>query len=172
MSEELHEITYAPTIIDRLTRDEIEEAANLEVMDYFSSVMRAKVLACREWLANNPQGMTRDEFDALPDGTVLEVYNSQSVKVGNRGAYTDSDRKVGWVQITDHDLLRLSVVSTPPAPTLDEVHHLLVDGRDYWRRINTLEWRGPNGAIRTTEQLRTRPDLTPLLPGPQIDGDQ
>lgn len=175
--EKLHEITYAPTIIDRLTRDEIEEAANLEVMDYFSSVMRAKVLACREWLANNPQRMTRDEFNALPDGSVVRTrHDTQLVKVGVVGGYTDSYGKVRWVSLSDHELEGLSVVSTPPAPTLDDVDVVLSDAGWIWKH-DGYGWQRlvPDGrqfrSVPTCELENQVGPLTPLLPGPQIGGE-
>lgn len=173
MTEELHEITYAPTIIDRLTRDEIEEAANLEVMDYFSSVMRAKVLACREWLANNPQGMTRDEFNALPDGSVVRLDDSiEYIKVGNRLGLTNHFDRVAWLRLDDQSLANMTVVSTPAAPTLDDADVVRDKRGGIWVKSPNGWGSGASVLLVTDDELLTQfGPLTPLLPGPRIGGE-
>lgn len=174
--EKLHEITYAPTIIDRLTRDEIEEAANLEVMDYFSSVMRAKVLACREWLANNPQGLTREEFDALPDGSVVKVRDVEYIMFNGCVWWRTIGGNVRSAVLEDEDIRDMTVVSTPAAPTLDDVDVVLSDAGWIWKH-DGYGWQRlvPDGrqfrSVPTCELENQVGPLTPLLPGPQIGGE-
>ena len=126
MTEELHKITYSPTFTDQLTRDDIEYTAALEPFENLGPAMQAKVLACREWLAANPKrGLTRDEFDKLPDGTIIATaLGNQYILAGGRGYYTTNDRPtqtVRWVEFGDDDLANVTVVSTPAPPPARQI---------------------------------------------------
>lgn len=115
MSDETYEIRYET--IEHLRRDQIERAAECRGTDGDSPSLHAKVEVCREWLAANPKGLTRDEFDALPDGTIIATaLGNQYVIAGGRGYYTTDDRDhqtVRWIGIDDRDLETMTVVEVP-----------------------------------------------------------
>lgn len=172
MSDETYEIRWTVDYSARLTREQIAEVAISPdgVTDEYRE-------ACREWLAANPKGLTRDEFNALPDGSVVRTrHDTQLVKVGVVGGYTDSYGKVRWVSLSDHELEGLSVVSTPPAPTLDDVDVVLSDAGWIWKH-DGYGWQRlvPDGrqfrSVPTCELENQVGPLTPLLPGPQIGGE-
>lgn len=170
MSEELHEITYQQTVTETYTRTQIEEIAIGS--GYFEDV----VLACREWLAANPQGMTRDEFNALPDGTVVRAADRiEYIKSGGSGGYSEDERIV-WFPFSDEDLIGMTVVSTPAPPTLDDVDFVRgASGIAYYRGVDSL-WRNMSPEsdplkLLDIQMIENESPLTPLLPGPQIGGD-
>lgn len=112
MSDETYEIRWTVDYSARLTRERIAEVAISPdgVTDEYRE-------ACREWLAANPKGLTRDEFDALPDGTIIATpLGNQYVIAGGRGYYTTDDRDhqtVRWIGIDDRDLETMTVVEVP-----------------------------------------------------------
>lgn len=116
--------------------------------------------------------MTRDEFNALPDGTVVEsTYGTQLIKIGERGAYTNGDAKVRWVGILDHDLNGMTVVSTPALPTLEDADVVRDDDGGLWAR-------GQEGWMEQDDLYTSLPEsddtlttkygpITILVPGPR-----
>lgn len=168
--EKLHGITYEITV--HASREIIQEAAETGV-GYEPEFIRA----CREWLANNPQGMTRDEFNALPDGSVVRLDDSiEYIKVGNRLGLTNHFDRVAWLRLDDQSLPDMTVVSTPPAPTLDDVDVVLSDAGWIWKH-DGYGWQRlvPDGgqfrSVPTCELENQVGPLTPLLPGSQIGGE-
>ena len=123
MNEERHEITYSPTFTERLSRSSINRIAGLDSHGYPG--MGARIAACREWLEANPQGMTREEFNKLPDGTIIATaLGNQCILAGGRGLYTTLDRAgqtVRWVEFGDDDLAGMTVVSTPAPPPARQI---------------------------------------------------
>lgn len=166
--EKLHEITYTA----RLTRSEIEG-----IVGHDGGHEQGLIDACREWLANNPQGMTRDEFNALPDGSVVRLDDSiEYIKVGNRLGLTNHFDRVAWLRLDDQSLPDMTVVSTPAAPTLDDVDVVRSDAGWIWKH-DGYGWQRlvPDGrqfrSVPTCELENQVGPLTPLLPGSQIGGD-
>ena len=169
MSEELHEITYRQQVTESYTRAQIEKIATEG--GYFEDVAEA----CREWLEANPkQGLTRGEFDALPDGSVVESRcGTQLVKIGTVGAYTNSDCKVQWVSPCDSDLADLTVVSTTAPPPLDSVRWVRDKYTDLWGRLGNDTWLSldDGSEVSTAELLSQYGPIAPLISGPQIGGE-
>lgn len=168
MSEETHKIRWTVDYSARLTRHQIAMVADSPdgVTDEYRE-------ACREWLANNPQGLTREQFDALPDGTVVKPANGyEYVKVGHRLGYSNFENySISFVVLADADLASMSVVSTPPAPTLDDAQFVLTDD-GVWYRVDLDDWACRNSKLTTAELRGIYPTAVILLPGPQIGGDQ
>lgn len=163
MSEELHAITWTVDYSARLTRKLIAEVANSPdgVTDEYRE-------ACREWLANNPEGMTRDEFDQLPDGTIVELGDGDQLRRLN-GQWWE---QLKWDPHTDV-LANMTVVSTPAAPTLDDADVVRDKRGGIWVKSPNGWGSGPSVLLVTDDELLTQfGPLTPLLPGPQIGGDQ
>lgn len=177
MSEQLHEITYTATFTQQLSRPEIENFAAIDPTEDLTPGMKAKILACREWLANNPQGMTREQFDKLPDGTVVAVAFGVQFMVSG-GMLWASDNSDAMVDrcAEDDDLRRMKVVSTPAPPTLDDVDFVRgASGIGYYRGNDSL-WRNMSREsdplkLLDIQLIENESPLTPLLPGPQIGGD-
>ena len=167
MTEETYEITFTPTFTQRLGRSEIEMLAAAQT-ENLGIAMRAKVEACREWLEANPQGMTRDEFNALPDGTILDVHGANVVKVRDLVYSVGPNDTLNPFRPHENWICEATVVFTPAQPTLEEVDYWLSED-DIWQRT-TAGW-GSGYTHITTEELLELAPLTPLLPGPQIGGE-
>lgn len=69
--------------------------------------------------------LTREEFDKLPDGTIIATaLGNQYILAGGRGLYTTLDRAgqtVRWVEFGDDDLAGMTVVSTPAPPPARQI---------------------------------------------------
>lgn len=162
--EKLHEITWTA----HLTRSEIQDT-----VDHGSEFDASLVEACREWLAANPQGMIRDEFDALPDGSVVRLDDSiEYIKVGNRLGLTNHFDRVAWLRLDDQSLANMTVVSTPAAPTLDDADVVRDKRGGIWVKSPNGWGSGASVLLVTDDELLTQfGPLTPLLPGPRIGGE-
>jgi len=160
MSEELHEITFQTTA--RISRSRIQEVVdeNDGSPDF--------VLACREWLANNPEGMTREQFNQLPDGSVVQLKSGEQFRVQDGRLWS-----VVWTPMIDNNLDGMSVVSTPPAPTptLDSVD-VVRDRNGYiWELDDAKQWWVSHELCVYLPISTLRDEhgpLTPMVPGPQV----
>lgn len=167
MSEELHEIQWTRTSTSsaRLTQAQIEMDANSP-----ADLLPAYREACREWLANNPEGMTREQFNQLPDGSVVQLKSGEQFRVQDGRLWS-----VVWTPMIDNNLDGMSVVSTPEPPTLDDVARVVDAKTTVWERFGDDMWERANATdaavIRTPDLLKRFGPLTPLLPGPQIGGE-
>lgn len=71
-----YKIEWDVTYSGSYTRERIEDIA---AMDPDSGIagpnLRSKIFACREWVRNNPAGLTRAEFEALPNGSIVQRHS-------------------------------------------------------------------------------------------------
>ncbi len=112
MTEEQFEITWTSEKTELMTRRDIEAGARVGLGEFGA--------ACSEWLEANPQGLTRDEFNKLPDGTVVKPYDIEFVKIGDQLGYS-VDGVFQWLDLTDDDLAGMTVVSTPAPPPARQI---------------------------------------------------
>ncbi len=168
MTEPRFEITWTSKKTELMTRRDIEAGARVGLASF-----RA---ACREWLEANPRGLTREQFEALPDGSVVKPYDIEYVKVGDRLAYTHfNGHSISFADLADADLAGMTVVSTPAPPPLEKVHIVRDCGGAIWERWRYRPgfWSMTNSAVITERDLiENYGPITPLIPGPQIGGSE
>lgn len=62
-----HNIEWDVTYSGSYTRERIEDIASMDPDSGIAGPnLRSKIFDCREWVRNNPAGLTRAEFEALP----------------------------------------------------------------------------------------------------------
>lgn len=173
MSEELHEITFTL----RRTRSDIEAAANGSI-----PVTPEYREACRKWLEAHPSvGLTRDQFDALPNGAHVQVGISEQFMIRGgllwKNYYDDGDKMYGRRAYKD-DLRDMFVISLPDPPNPADVDIFRDNSGHYWGRIPEHDDRWINidvptrqSTILTDSLLKHRGPLTPMLPGTPLGGE-
>lgn len=163
MSDEIITIVY-----ERMT-EFTEQFTNTELLNVLSrpwDYPDELITAITKHLEEHPPGMTREQFNQLPDGSVVQSgFNERFVVI-------DGDIwALGGSPGIDSHLSTMSVVSTPPAPTLDDAQFVLTDD-GVWYRVDLDDWACRNSKLTTAELRGIYPTAVILLPGPQIGGDQ
>lgn len=110
--------------------------------------------------------MTRDEFNALPDGSVVQLKSGEQFRVQDGRLWS-----VVWTPMIDNNLDGMSVVSTPALPTLEDADVVRDDDGGLWAR-------GQEGWMEQDDLYTSLPEsddtlttkygpITILVPGPR-----
>lgn len=140
------DITYTSTLTTRMDAADIRSTAS-ESFDVCGPVDRAKIIACRKWVAENPE---------YPDGTIAVVHGPRDTvsiavqMVDQRWISLHTDQRH---DVTDQVVVVSRVVHTPPT-IRDHLHSLGFDDEMIAVTANVITISGDNDAAATLRTLR------------------